>query len=172
MLVRVGSDARTLARAHSGRVFSRCWKKHWWCTQPRQFVELHLPDEARDQLLERPISEQQWARLEETKWTPTTFTGMKDGDDVLAPLDGRIKRGQSVEFRIFLAERDASSLRLKWDEDNMPPFGTRDADALGAKRVRGGYEHSVRAQARGAKVAVYREGRAPHYEGLAEWKVE
>ena len=171
MLVRMGSDGSTLGRANSGRVFSRSFDKKWWCTAPQHFVQLHLPEDRGDQLLERPMSEADWTTMRETAWTPTTFAAMNDGDEVLAPSTGVLRRGQRVEFRIFLAEDSPSALRLQWNDESMPPFGTTDADALRAQRGRGGYVHSVTVQARSGRVGVYKEG-SSSYRGLAEWKVE
>jgi hypothetical protein len=160
----------TLARA-SSRGFTRRFTKKWWCTAPRHFVERHLPEDRGDQLLERPVSKADWARMRDTAWTPTTFTAMNDGDEVLAPSTGVLRRGQRVEFRIFLAEDSPSALRLQWNDESMPPFGTTGADALRAQRGRGGYVHSVTVQARSGRVGVYKEG-SSSYRGLAEWKVE
>eukprot|EP01043_Picozoa_sp_COSAG02_P043308 COSAG02_NODE_3761_length_6272_cov_5.833468_4_plen_915_part_00 len=160
----------TLARA-SSRGFTRRFAKEWWCTAPRHFVERHLPEDPGDQMLERPVSKANWMRMRDTTWTPTTFATMNDSDEVLAPSTGVLRRGQRVEFRIFLAEDTPSALRLQWNDESMPRFGTTDADALRAERERGGYVHSVTVQARSGRVGVYKEG-SSSYHGLAEWKVD
>ena len=173
MLVRMGSDGSTLGRANSGRVFSRSFDKKWWCTAPRYFVELHLPEDRGDQLLERPVSEADWMTMRETAWTPTTFAAMNDGDEVLAPFTGVLRSGQRVEFRIFLAEDSPSILKLQWGEE----WG----ETLRSQRGRGGYVHSITVQARSSgTVNVNKQGptrqtstgTSTHYDGLAQWKVQ
>jgi hypothetical protein len=166
----------TLARASSS-AFTRRFTKKWWCTAPQHFVERHLPEDRGDQLLERPVSKADWARMRDTAWTPTTFTAMNDGDEVLAPSTGVLRRGQRVEFRIFLAEDSPSTLRLCWNNS----WGDEAAETLRSQRGRGGYVHSLTVQARSSgAVTVHKQGPTRQtstgtttgYNGLAEWKVE
>jgi transglutaminase-like putative cysteine protease len=166
----------TLARASSS-AFTRRFTKKWWCTAPQHFVERHLPKDRGDQLLERPVSKADWARMRDTAWTPTTFTAMNDGDEVLAPSTGVLRRGQRVEFRIFLAEDSPSTLRLCWNNS----WGDEAAETLRSQRGRGGYVHSLTVQARSSgTVTVHKQGPTRQtstgtttgYNGLAEWKVE
>ena len=89
-------------------------------------------------------------------------------------LAGTLRRGQSVEVRIFLAESHASTLRLLWDKEY-------DDETLDAARDRDGYMHSITARVRSCDtVKLVRKGRiertrtgtTTHYDSLAEWKVK
>ena len=166
----------TLARASSGG-FTRRFAKKWWCTAPEHFVEHHLPQDRGDQLLERPVSKLEWTKMKDTAWTPTIFTSMNDGDEVLAPSYGVIRRGERVEFRIFLAEESPSTLRLKHGA-----WGNKSAETLRASPVQGGYVHSITFCPQSAgEVTLNKEGRtsgtggggtSTHYDGLAKWQVQ
>jgi hypothetical protein len=166
----------TLARASSGG-FTRRFANKWWCTAPEHFIERHLPQDRCDQLLERPISISEWTKTRDTAWTPDTFTSMNDGDEVLAPSHGVIRRGQRVEFRIFLAEESASTLRLCWNSS----WGDEATETLRSTISLGGHTHSLVAQARSfGQVTICKRGptkttstgTTTSYYDLAKWKVE
>merc|ERR1712127_876733 len=122
-----------------GGSFTRSFTKCWWCTPPQCFVERHLPENPSDQLLDRPVSKAEWRKLPDTAWTPTTFGSTNDGDEVLSPSTGTLRRGQAAEFRIFLAESSPSTLRLC----ENGAWGNESAETLRASRVQGGYVHSI-----------------------------
>jgi hypothetical protein len=172
-----GSVGVASAGVESAALFSHCFTKKWWCTAPRHFVERHLPEDRGDQLLEQPASKAEWARMRDTAWTPTTFTTMNDGDEVLAPFTGVLRSGQRVEFRIFLVEDSPSTLRLQWNNS----WGDKAAETLRSQRGRGGYVHSLTVQARSSGTATVHKqgptrqtstGTTTGYDGLAKWKVE
>ena len=156
------------------RTFTRRFDKVWWCTSPEHFIEGHLPEQASDQMLDVPLTTQQWLRLRFTAWAPTTFSSMNDGDEVLSPSNGTLQSGQSVTFKLFLNERSASTLRLQW-------FGEWGA-TMRSERVSGGYVHSISARVprgQSGKVKVFKEegtratssGSSTHYSGLCEWTI-
>ena len=169
-----------MARASSGS-FSRRFAKQWWCTAPKHFVERQLPGHSTDQLLEQPVSKSQWERMVDSQWAPTTFLGMNDGDEILAPCGGIMRKGQTAEFRILLNEDTPSTLKLKWGGD----WG----ETLRSQRVQRGHEHSITVPAwrvqpelgcRSGMVQVTKQGRTMEtlvgtttdYSTLAEWKIQ
>ena len=111
-----------------------------------------------------------------------TLCCMNDGDEVLSPLTGTLRRGQAAEFRIFLAESSPSTLRLC----ENGAWGNTSAETLRASRVQGGYVHSITFSPRSTgEVTLYKEGTSrtsgtggggtsttTHYDGLAKWQVQ
>ena len=161
----------------TGGRWTKRFDKTWWCTAPQHFVEKHLPEDPKWQLLDRSLSKEEWKRRRlSTKWAPTTFAGMNDGDEVLSPPEGVVRSGRMVEFSIFLKEQSPSTLRLQWDKS----WG----ETLKPTRRSGGYVHRIRTSGEGHQVKIMREGKTTRtetstawltntaYEGLAAWKVE
>ena len=152
--------------------FTRCFDKKWWCSPPQHFLETHLPNKSADQLLDRPVSKAEWRSLPDTAWTPKTFGGMNDGDEVLSPSTGTLRRGQTETFKIFIKEDRAALLYLQWGHEQLPYKGQEEQHKMSSKRVNGGYEHSETGQVRGTKVTVLRYVPTKgNYESLAEWAV-
>ena len=111
--------------------------------------------------------------MEYTQWTPTTFTAMNDGDEVLEPSAGILQRGQMVDFQILLNEDTPSILKLNW--------GGEWGETLHSQRVQGGHMHSITVQVRSSgTVTVNKRGQTTQtssgtstsYNGLAEWKIQ